>query len=92
MTLGRFNKTCMAIAAAAVSLLVSTAAHADRLADIRHAAPGVCHADQQRTLGFPDPATRQIVGFDVDMCNAVAKQLGVKLEHKGSRWRPVSRN
>ena len=26
----------------------------------------------------PDPKTREMVGFDVDMCNALAKQLGVK--------------
>ncbi len=84
MTLGRFNKTCMAIAAAAVSLLVSTAAHADRLADIKARGTLVCATlTSSEPLGFPDPATRQIVGFDVDMCNAVAKQLGVKLEHKG---------
>lgn len=34
-------------------------------------------------LGFPDPATRKIVGFDIDMCEALAKQMGLKLEHKG---------
>lgn len=26
----------------------------------------------------PDPKTREMVGFDVDLCNAIAKQLGVK--------------
>ena len=26
----------------------------------------------------PDPKTREMVGFDVDMCNAIAKQLGLK--------------
>src|SRR3954466_4946433 len=26
----------------------------------------------------PDPKTREMVGFDVDLCNAMAKQLGVK--------------
>lgn len=25
-----------------------------------------------------DPMSREIVGYDVDMCNAVAKSLGVK--------------
>ncbi|KAF1041574.1 MAG: ABC transporter glutamine-binding protein GlnH [Herbaspirillum frisingense] len=84
MTLGRFNKTCMAIAAAAVSLLVSTAAHADRLADIKARGSLICATlTSSEPLGYPDPATRQVVGFDVDMCGAVAKQLGVKLEHKG---------
>lgn len=26
----------------------------------------------------PDPKTREMVGFDVDICNAIAKQLGLK--------------
>src|SRR5205085_1840892 len=26
----------------------------------------------------PDPKTREMVGFDVDLCNALAKQFGVK--------------
>lgn len=26
----------------------------------------------------PDPKTREMVGFDVDLCNAIAKQFGVK--------------
>ena len=34
-------------------------------------------------LGFQDPQTRQIVGFDVDMCAVLAKRMGLKLEHKG---------
>ena len=30
----------------------------------------------------PDPKTREMVGFDVDLCNAMAKQLGVKAKVK----------
>src|SRR4029453_17969935 len=26
----------------------------------------------------PDPKTREMVGFDVDLCNALAKQFGLK--------------
>jgi polar amino acid transport system substrate-binding protein len=26
----------------------------------------------------PDPKTREMAGFDVDLCNAIAKELGVK--------------
>ncbi|WP_192858509.1 ABC transporter substrate-binding protein [Herbaspirillum robiniae] len=84
MTLGRFKKTCLAMSAAAVSLVFSTAAHADRLADIKARGSLICATlTSSEPLGYPDPATRQVVGFDVDMCGAVAKQLGVKLEHKG---------
>jgi len=84
MNVGRFHKSCMAIAAAAVSLMFATAAHADRLADIKARGTLICATlTSSEPLGFPDPATRQVVGFDVDMCAAVAKELGVKLEHKG---------
>jgi len=37
---------------------------------------GVLGTDEP--FSFVDPATREIVGYDVDMCNAVAKSLGVK--------------
>ncbi len=30
----------------------------------------------------PDPKTREMAGFDVDLCNAIAKELGVKAEIK----------
>ncbi|QCM12604.1 transporter substrate-binding domain-containing protein [Agrobacterium tumefaciens] len=30
----------------------------------------------------PDPKTREMAGFDVDLCGAIAKQLGVKAEIK----------
>ncbi|MDK2954700.1 MAG: polar amino acid transport system substrate-binding protein [Desulfovibrionales bacterium] len=33
-------------------------------------------------FGYVDEATNQIVGFDVDMCDYVAKKLGVELELK----------
>ncbi|MBB5390914.1 MULTISPECIES: ABC transporter substrate-binding protein [unclassified Herbaspirillum] len=84
MTLAHIKKTGLAIAAAAVTLVFSSAAHADRLADIKARGSLICATlTSSEPLGYPDPATRQVVGFDVDMCAAVAKQLGVKLEHKG---------
>lgn len=30
----------------------------------------------------PDPKTREMAGFDVDLCNAIARELGVKAEVK----------
>ncbi|TWC64589.1 ABC transporter substrate-binding protein [Herbaspirillum sp. SJZ099] len=84
MTLAHIKKTGLAIAAAAVTLVFSSAAHADRLADIKARGSLICATlTSSEPLGYPDPATRQVVGFDVDMCAAVARQLGVKLEHKG---------
>ncbi|CAP44489.1 ABC transporter substrate-binding protein [Bordetella petrii] len=32
--------------------------------------------------GFQDPVKREYVGYDVDMCKAIAKELGLKLQHK----------
>ncbi|WP_034300124.1 transporter substrate-binding domain-containing protein [Herbaspirillum sp. RV1423] len=67
-------------------LLLSTVgitAHADQLADIK--ARGSLNCGTQNAsepYAFPDANTRQIVGFDVDICNALAKGLGVKLLHK----------
>ena len=60
------------------------AAQADRLADIKARGSLICATlTANEPLGFPDPQTRKIVGFDVDMCEALARQMGLKLEHKG---------
>lgn len=59
-------------------------AHADRLGDAKARGTLICATlTANEPLGFPDPASRQIVGFDVDMCDAVSKQMGLKFEHKG---------
>ncbi|WP_231502479.1 ABC transporter substrate-binding protein [Herbaspirillum sp. RV1423] len=77
-------KAQIALAATVLSFAVCTSAYADRLADIKARGTLICATlTSSEPLGFQDPETRQVVGFDVDMCGAVAKQLGVKLEHKG---------
>lgn len=61
-----------------------TAAHADRLSDAKARGTLLCATlTANEPLGFPHPQTRQIVGFDVDMCEALSAQMGLKLEHKG---------
>ena len=65
------------------STLVAGTASADQLADIK--AKGVLTCGTLGTsepFSFPDPQTREITGYDVDFCKAVAKSLGVKLELK----------
>ena len=58
-------------------------ANADELADIKARGTLVCGTQNaSEPYAFPDPATRQIVGFDVDVCRALAQGLGVKLEHR----------
>ncbi|MGV7214958.1 ABC transporter substrate-binding protein [Bradyrhizobium sp. UFLA05-112] len=66
-----------------LSIGMTAAARADQLADIKQRGTLICG-----TLGtfepfsFQDPKTRETVGYEVDLCQAVAKQLGVKLELK----------
>ncbi len=52
---------------------------ADQLQDIMQRKELRCgtYADVP-PFAAPDPKTREIVGFDVDLCRAIAKQLGVK--------------
>jgi polar amino acid transport system substrate-binding protein len=72
----------MGTALLACVLVFSAAAHADRLADIKARGSLVCATlANNEPLGFSDPQTRQVVGFDVDMCAAVAREMGVKMEH-----------
>jgi polar amino acid transport system substrate-binding protein len=81
----RFHQSMQRVVFIAACLLAAhTGAYADRLADAKQRGTLICATlTANEPLGFPDPNTRQIVGFDVDMCDAVAKQLGLKLEHKG---------
>lgn len=58
-------------------------AHADQLADVK--ARGTLNCGTLGTaepFSFQDPQTREIVGYDVDMCAKVAEALGVKLALK----------
>ncbi|KXU96525.1 amino acid ABC transporter substrate-binding protein [Caballeronia megalochromosomata] len=65
-----------------LSGLCSTAS-ADELADIKSRGSLTCGVlGDLVPLGFQDPKTRSLVGFDVDVCAAAAKYLGVKLELK----------
>ena len=54
------------------------AANADQLQDIMQRKELNCgtFADVP-PFAAPDPKTREMVGFDVDMCSAIAKRLGV---------------
>ncbi|OZI38456.1 ABC transporter substrate-binding protein [Bordetella genomosp. 10] len=65
------------------ALLAAAPAHADRLADIKARGTLICGTQNASSpYAYQDPVTRSYVGYDVDMCKAVAKGLGVKLEHK----------
>ena len=71
-----------AIIAASLLLLTGTAS-ADQLADIKQKGTLICGTlGTAEPFSFPDPTTREVQGYDVDFCKAVAKSLGVKLELK----------
>ena len=54
-------------------------AFADQLADIRSRGEVTCGVySNVEPFSYPNAQTRQLEGMDVDLCNAVAKQLGVK--------------
>src|SRR5690349_3831733 len=65
----------LGVCLSALSLL----AHADQWADIAARKELKCgtFADVP-PFAAPDPKTREMVGHDVDLCNALAKQFGVK--------------
>jgi polar amino acid transport system substrate-binding protein len=66
-----------------VGCLCSVALAADTLADAKK--KGVLVAgvkDSTPGFGYIDEKTREIVGYDVDFCKAIAKKMGVKLEMK----------
>jgi len=66
-----------------LSATLGGAAQADALADIKSKGKLVCgHTQASEPFGFPDQVTRQFVGFDVDICRALAKGLGVEVELK----------
>lgn len=68
---------------AATALLLSLPAAAGKLDDIKARGTIVCATQNASSpYGFQDPKSREYVGYDVDMCKAIAKQMGLKLEHK----------
>ncbi|MBI5278379.1 MAG: ABC transporter substrate-binding protein [Burkholderiales bacterium] len=74
------TRPTLRLAATAIALSAAAApALADQWSDIQQRKELRCatFADVP-PFAAPDPKTREMVGFDVDMCNAIAKQLGVK--------------
>lgn len=62
---------------------MASVAHADALSDIKARGTLVCGTlGTSEPFSFQDPKTRQVVGYEVDLCQAIADDLGVKLEIK----------
>ncbi|MEK1892566.1 MAG: ABC transporter substrate-binding protein [Rhizobium sp.] len=73
----------IAVMAAVAAGAVAGYANADELADITAAKTLRCgtFADVP-PFASPDPKTREMAGFDVDLCRAIARELGVNAEIK----------
>ncbi|SET33106.1 ABC transporter substrate-binding protein [Stigmatella erecta] len=73
-------KRLMVLVAGALVLVPLSPAQADQLQDIKKKGELVCGVlGTDEPFSFiQNPASRTIVGYDVDLCNAVAKSLGVK--------------
>jgi polar amino acid transport system substrate-binding protein len=68
----------------ALGMTAATAVRADQLQDIKARKSLVCGTfGAIAPFGFPDPKTRETVGFDVDLCKAIAKEMGVEATVKG---------
>src|SRR5690606_21827534 len=62
---------------------VAGVAQADALSDIKARGTLVCGTlGTSEPFSFQDPATRQVVGYEVDLCKEIADHLGVKLDVK----------
>lgn len=70
-------------AVASIAALATTQVQADQLTDIKSSGKMVCGVlDIFEPFGYMDTASRAVVGYDVDICKAVAKKLGVDAEIK----------
>ncbi|EON12362.1 transporter substrate-binding domain-containing protein [Pandoraea sp. SD6-2] len=74
------TRLLVAVLGACGFLSASSAASADQLSDVKARGTLTCGVLATfEPYGYTAP-NREVVGYDVDMCNAVAKQLGVKAE------------
>lgn len=76
-------KTQLSIIALVAAVFSAGSAAADQLEDIKARGTLVCGTlGTAEPFSFADPQTRQIVGYDLDLCQAIATDLGVELEMK----------
>lgn len=74
-----FFAACLGLA----TLALGGAAQADQVDDIKARGELVCGTlGTSQPFSFQDGATRQLVGYDVDVCKLVADKLGVKVNYK----------
>jgi polar amino acid transport system substrate-binding protein len=71
-----------ALAGLAAAIFTTSTAFADQLADIKAKGKLVCGLTIVQPFAYTDQKTRKVVGFEVDLCDMIAKDLGVEREHK----------
>lgn len=77
------TKNGLALGLAASAILFANIATANKLDDIKAKGSITCGTQNASSpYGFQDAKTREYVGYDVDMCHAIAKEMGLKLVHK----------
>lgn len=75
------KKQVVALTLLAGLISVSGIAQADKLDDIQKAGVvKIAVFDSNPPFGFVDPQTKKLVGYDVDIAEAIGKALGVKVE------------
>ncbi|MBN9055365.1 MAG: ABC transporter substrate-binding protein [Rhizobiales bacterium] len=76
-------KLKFSVMALLATVLSCGTAAADQLADIKSRGTLTCGTlGTAEPFSFADPTTREIVGYDIDLCKAIADDIGVKLEMK----------
>ncbi len=70
------------ISALVAAAMVSSVVHADELADIKARKSIICGLTVVQPFAYYKPDTREIVGYEVDLCGMLAKDLGVKMEYQ----------
>ncbi|MBN2299144.1 MAG: ABC transporter substrate-binding protein [Deltaproteobacteria bacterium] len=81
--MNRLSSVLILVLALALSMSFGTALKADTLEDVK--SKGVLVAgvkDAVVPFGFVDEKSKELVGFDVDICKEIAKKLGVDIELK----------
>jgi polar amino acid transport system substrate-binding protein len=74
----RFEKLLVAFVGI-VAVMLAPSLRADQLADIKSKGELVCGVlGTDEPNSFVDPKTRTIVGYEVDLCRAIAQRIGVK--------------
>ncbi|MDW6023020.1 ABC transporter substrate-binding protein [Mesorhizobium sp. BAC0120] len=77
------------------AILLSTAAAGAQQLPERITGAGLINVGIERDhppMEFVDPKTGELVGFDVDLINAIAQELGVKLAYVHSRFEGLTPN